>query len=299
MTRLQEAGLENLVLRVPSDQRYTFNYRGQSQVLDHLLVTPVLARGAVARVVHVNADRPHAERASDHDPVWARLQWPAMGEKSMRRRGFPGAVATVTTLLLGGACASAPPHLPTVREQLVAYVESGRYGRDVARAVAPARRFLESRGPQVDRPALVLDIDETSLSTWSYQRERGFCYTPTTFESWSRSSTPPPLEPTLSLYRRARELGVTVFFVTGRREDERSVTERALREAGYGEWERLYLRPEDDTNGSVVPYKSGARREIEAEGYTIVLNLGDQRSDLEGGHALRPVLLPNPFYGLP
>ena len=71
--RLRAAGLRDLVLTIPASQRYTFNYQGFSQVLDHVLVSPALADGASARAVHLNADLPSAERASDHDPVVARL----------------------------------------------------------------------------------------------------------------------------------------------------------------------------------------------------------------------------------
>jgi hypothetical protein len=34
----------------------------------------------------------------------------------------------------------------------------------------------------------------------------------------------------------------------------------------------------------------------EAEGYTIVANIGDQPSDLAGGHSERTFLPPDPFY---
>lgn len=71
--RLEEAGLLDLMPEVPSADRYTFNYQGFSQVLDHVLVSPGIARGATVRVIHANADRPAAERASDHDPVVAGL----------------------------------------------------------------------------------------------------------------------------------------------------------------------------------------------------------------------------------
>ena len=38
---------------------------------------------------------------------------------------------------------------------------------------------------------------------------------------------------------------------------------------------------------------------VKATGAHIVLNLGDQFTDLEGGYAERPVKLPNPMYFLP
>ena len=70
---LEGAGLENLVARVPLEDRYTYNYIGNSQILDNFLVSPSLARGAEIDLVHANADYPASEAASDHDPVLARL----------------------------------------------------------------------------------------------------------------------------------------------------------------------------------------------------------------------------------
>lgn len=208
-----------------------------------------------------------------------------------------GRLVTTLALLLPAlfGCRSMPPSLPEVRSELRAWVASGAYEKELETALRPARRHLERRADGAERPALVLDIDETSLSTWAYQRDRDFCYTPETFDAWIEETTPPPIEATLALYRRARERGVAVFFVTGRREPLRGETERTLRAAGYEEWEELVLRPPSH-DGPVADFKGDTRRRIEESGYTILLNVGDQRSDLSGGHAERSVLLPNPFY---
>jgi len=66
---LAGAGLEDLVVRLPLDDRYTFIYLGNSQVLDHVLVSPSLAGAAEVDIVHLNAEFPADYRASDHDPV--------------------------------------------------------------------------------------------------------------------------------------------------------------------------------------------------------------------------------------
>lgn len=66
--------LENLILRVPQESRYTFNFEGGSQVLDHVIVSPALAEGASVEVVHVNSDCSDGKRSSDHDPVVTRLR---------------------------------------------------------------------------------------------------------------------------------------------------------------------------------------------------------------------------------
>jgi predicted extracellular nuclease len=73
---LEGRELVNLVDALPPEERYTYVYYGASQVLDHILVSPVLLGGAEVDVVHVNAEWPDAWRSSDHDPVVARFVWP-------------------------------------------------------------------------------------------------------------------------------------------------------------------------------------------------------------------------------
>jgi hypothetical protein len=46
-------------------------------------------------------------------------------------------------------------------------------------------------------------------------------------------------------------------------------------------------------------FKAPVREEIERLGYTIIANMGDQPSDLIGGHAEKKYLLPDPFYRVP
>jgi predicted extracellular nuclease len=72
---LTEGDLVNLIERVPLSERYTYNFRGNSQVIDHVLVSSALAEIAdpVIDIVHVNADFPAGQRASDHDPIVVRL----------------------------------------------------------------------------------------------------------------------------------------------------------------------------------------------------------------------------------
>jgi predicted extracellular nuclease len=66
------AGLVNLIGRLPLAQRYSYVFEGNSQVLDQILVSRALARGAVYDSVHVNAE--FADQASDHDPQVARIR---------------------------------------------------------------------------------------------------------------------------------------------------------------------------------------------------------------------------------
>ncbi len=73
MRALEGSGMVNLTWRLPENERYSYVFQGSSQAIDHILVSPVLARGAEVDVVHVNAEFPARGRASDHDPVIARV----------------------------------------------------------------------------------------------------------------------------------------------------------------------------------------------------------------------------------
>jgi uncharacterized protein len=72
---LKNAGLRDLVETLPQPERYTFVFEGNSQTLDHVLVSAALAAQPTALdVVHVNAE--FADRASDHDPSEALITLP-------------------------------------------------------------------------------------------------------------------------------------------------------------------------------------------------------------------------------
>jgi len=70
--------LTNLVDTLPANERYSFNFGGNAQALDHILVSNSLAAGAEVDIVHVNSEFAAGDRASDHDPVVARLSIPDM-----------------------------------------------------------------------------------------------------------------------------------------------------------------------------------------------------------------------------
>ncbi|AOY81620.1 endonuclease/exonuclease/phosphatase family protein [Moorena producens JHB] len=67
--------LTNLTETLPEDERYTFIFEGNSQALDHILVSDNLVNArAEYDIVHVNSE--FADQASDHDPILARFTLP-------------------------------------------------------------------------------------------------------------------------------------------------------------------------------------------------------------------------------
>jgi predicted secreted acid phosphatase len=206
-------------------------------------------------------------------------------------------------------------HLGLYKIELRKYQESGQYDRDLAAAVRPAEVWLAQQAKRKGKLAIVLDIDETSLSNWPVINADDFGFIPAGPCDLSKSDLPQgpcgwlvwinqardqPIAPTLELYRQARKQGIAVFFVTGRPESLRNASERNLRAAGYDGWSALVMNPGNLPRlHSAADYKAPARKKIAGQGYTIVLNMGDQDSDLAGGCAERKVKLPNPFYYVP
>jgi len=69
---LEAAGLTSLVETLPANQRYSYNFEGNAQVLDHIMVSPgLLAATSGFDVVHINSE--FADQLSDHDPSVARF----------------------------------------------------------------------------------------------------------------------------------------------------------------------------------------------------------------------------------
>ncbi|WP_217588052.1 5'-nucleotidase C-terminal domain-containing protein [Lentibacillus saliphilus] len=66
--------LTNMMDMLPAEERYTYVYQGNSQVLDHILVSNNLAQSTEVDVMHVNADFTDMHgRASDHDPILTQI----------------------------------------------------------------------------------------------------------------------------------------------------------------------------------------------------------------------------------
>jgi len=174
--------------------------------------------------------------------------------------------------------------------------------------ISEARAWLEQRAKTATRPAIVLDIDETSLSNWPAYKANGWGRVvngpcdlqqgPCGLRAWQATAQSKALAPTLELAKRAKALGVAVFFISGRPPTLQEATERNLREQGY-EFDGVVLLPAGAAFTSAVDFKAPERKKIAERGYTIILSMGDQESDLKGGYAERVFKLPNPVYFLP
>src|SRR5215471_11680337 len=166
-----------------------------------------------------------------------------------------------TTPNLPSSDGSQPANLGVLKLQLLDYKCFGAYDRDVANVLEEAKTYLEYRANGVGKLALVLDIDETSLSNLpalladDFGFFRGGTCTlvpgePCGFDRWITDHTADPILPTLRLFNTAKAKGVAVFFISTRREDQRIATVNNLKAVGYEGWADLILKQPGDKSSA-------------------------------------------------
>jgi len=205
---------------------------------------------------------------------------------------------------LSAAIAEPPPlNLSVAKAAVREYHDSGRYHADIAQVSGWVLEWVEERVEKAkpdERLAIVLDIDETVLSNYAHMDERDFGYVRDVWVEWIARAEGTAIEPMKAVYDQARELGVAIIFLTSRVDpDEKDGTLLNLENQGMGEYERLIFKIGKGIASTAAERKRIRRAELEEEGWTIIASVGDQGSDLAGGHAERIFKLPNPFYGIP
>jgi predicted secreted acid phosphatase len=227
------------------------------------------------------------------------------------------------------------PNLSLVKNDVKAYYgdtgtaqpsADSRYADDVGKVEKRSANRLPRLLKRADaKPAIVVDVDDTSLSTYNYEATNDFGYNPAVNAKYIHEVGMKAVFGMPQLLTAAAGRGVEVYYVTGRPttdafgSTQRADTLRDLSAAGYPDVRPAnlftrdkqnppaYLQSCDKPNASpatfcsTVQYKSLTRRHIEQlrGGQDIVQNFGDQFSDLQGGYSDATYKLPNPMYFLP
>lgn len=212
---------------------------------------------------------------------------------------------------------------------------AGNYAKEASSVARSGTQWLAAKQHDhgkgykhgVATKAIVLDVDDTTLTTWNYEIASNWAYNPTTNAAYVTGQLFPATPGMVDMATRAAAEGYAIFYITGRPTSQEPATLGNLTsdgvgiDAGYpapttlsdGE-DGLFTKPDvtaypdylkvacaDDPSGkcTTIHYKSATREHIESLGYDIVANFGDQYSDLKGGFADRTFKMPNPNYYLP
>jgi predicted secreted acid phosphatase len=223
-------------------------------------------------------------------------------------KGYYGDTTTTTPDPVNGA---------TVLHQ---YDPDGAYAHQVQGIASAAAKTLSNHQKLNAQKALLFDIDDTTLNTFSYEIYSNFVFNPTTnaaFVNAGKASVFPAVPGMVGLEKAAEAKGYQIYFLTGRPIAQTDGTLANLKDAGYDvDPTHVFLK---DTTAATEPwlascvdattqkfvcttiqYKSLTRQHIEQDlGVDIVANFGDQFSDLKGGFADSTYKIPNPMYFLP
>ncbi len=219
------------------------------------------------------------------------------------------------------------------------FAADGNYAREASGVARDGARWLKAKakahhGRPSGMPAIVLDVDDTTLATWNYEIFSNWAFSSTTNATYVNGQLFPAVPGMVDMVTKAKAEGYAIIFLTGRPATQELATLQNLTtdaipapdiDAGYpvpttlvnGEdglftkpaivdypqylldacADELALTPQKAC--TTIHYKSATRAHIESLGYNIVANFGDQFSDLKGGFADKTFKLPNPNYFLP
>jgi acid phosphatase len=204
-------------------------------------------------------------------------------------------IALTLALVLVAAATAAAATTRTARTPAQLRAGKAAYERAITAGYAKATRLLDAQlAKHPKKPTVVLDIDETTLSNWGCLDAADFDLSGLAICVVGSKSVAFPAAKAFIKHVRARK--VAVAFITGAPAAVCNGRKANLRAQGIRVPFSITCRPATDTHDSLIPYKSAARKALVRKGATIVLNVGDQKSDLAGGAARRTLLLPNPIY---
>ncbi|WP_354003070.1 HAD family acid phosphatase [Microbacterium elymi] len=162
-------------------------------------------------------------------------------------------------------------------------------------------------------PAIVVDTDDTMLFTYDMEvGDMHFVFDPAEQDVWVEGKKFTATPGMVDLVTTAQRLGFAVIGITGRSDAQKAASIENVTDVGYPGFTAANYYTKWPTGAqpsyiscatsscTTVEFKAGTRRHLEQDlGYDVVLNVGDQWSDLQGGYADHTQKLPNPTYYLP
>ncbi|KAK4491742.1 hypothetical protein RD792_002517, partial [Penstemon davidsonii] len=183
------------------------------------------------------------------------------------------------------------------------YMQGTQYRRDCDMVADIAIQYAKTVKVGGDgKDIWVLDIDETALSNLPFysRPEIAFGAKPynwTTLGMWMKTGKAPAIPSVLRLYKELIAMRYKIVFMTGQPEIYKVTKISNLKNVGYTTWENIIFKSASDRGTPTKIFKSKKRKELEAQGYRIIGNVGDQWGDLMGDSTgKRTFKMPNPMY---
>lgn len=136
-----------------------------------------------------------------------------------------GTIKTITKILITTSCSlflsfslfAEPNNLSVLKTEIKTYHDSGLYEKELAQVIAQAHDYIikqaaiNERHGSPKKLAVVLDIDETSISNYNKMVKRDFIGDTNLIHKEILAANSPVIAPMLELYNDAVKNGVKVF----------------------------------------------------------------------------------------
>ncbi len=201
--------------------------------------------------------------------------------------------------------ANEPHNLSFCKQAVTRYHDTGAYEHDINIVTSAAMdhvAYTVEKNNEAKKPkklAAVFDVDETMLSNYPGMVIMHFGGSIKQIRQQEDEANDSAIVGILKLYKLLKKDDVTIFVITGRKPYQRSLTIKNLIDVGYSGWKKLIVKSDKYNKLNTIAFKIKIRKQITGMGYDVILNIGDQWSDLKGGYADRTFKLPNPFYYIP
>lgn len=225
----------------------------------------------------------------------------------------------ITLLLTGCASQSDEQAQRQLTEQSVMslnwFQRSGEYQALSWQAFNSARVAFDAAPSLAGKPkAVIVDLDETMLDNSAYtawQAKQGQPYTDRTWAQWMRAKQALAVPGAVDFARYVTAHGGTMFYVSNRDNKEFDATVANMNQLGFPQANAQTVRLMSDSSNKQARFDK-----IKAEGYNVVLYVGDNLNDfgeatwhqsnaqrrdfVSKNHQLfgtQFIMLPNPLYG--
>ncbi len=181
------------------------------------------------------------------------------------------------------------------KDKIIQYHSSGHYDKDIQIICNKAWNKLKRIKPD-SNSTVVFDVDETTLSNYSFLKEMDFGYIPFLWDKWIDSAKAPAIKSVKALYDSVLTKCFKVVFISGRRDYQYAATIKNLKEQGFSIFDTLITKSKNDLSTSTSLFKQSKRIALTKKGYKIVGSVGDQYSDMYGKDAGLKVKLVDYMY---
>ncbi len=172
-------------------------------------------------------------------------------------------------------------NLSLLKNKIISFHSSGEYDKQMQIICSKAWDKLK-RIKNDSNSIAIFDVDETTLSNYSFLKNMDFGYIPFLWDKWIDSAKATAIKPVKALYDSITVKGIKVAFISGRKDYQYSVTIKNLKEQGYLKFDTLITKTKSDLNEVTSLFKEEKRTDLKKKGYHIICSIGDQFSDMYG-----------------